>query len=389
MLPLYKKYWRTFFDIGLIALTVFLTMFIFSKLYQLATPVFLSFIIFLLIEPLAKFLHKRGLNKAISSAISILLFVLIILGGILAGGIIVISQISHMQDQLPYYTRVFQWQFTKSLNFLHTSADLLPPNLTEKMNEYFTLITNSASDILINFLKYLFSAFTSFSSFLGNFAIAIILAFFLSTEIETWRRIASDKSPKTIKNAYAFLKNNVFKSIGSYIKAQMILVLICFVILYIGLLILGTGNELTLALLGALLDIIPLVGVSFIMIPWIIYLVIVGNIGLAIGLGVLFIVILITRQLLEPKIAGNSIGVTSAFLMLSFMIISLSLFGVAGLILSPILLILIKELFMQGYLKRWIRLPHEEFEISPFDMDQRAESEIEPIVEVEDNKPII
>ncbi|OAB40752.1 AI-2E family transporter [Paenibacillus antarcticus] len=387
MLPLYKKYWRTFFDIGLIALTVFLTMFIFSKLYQLATPVFLSFIIFLLIEPLAKFLHKRGLNKAISSAISVLVFVLIILGGILAGGIIVISQISQIQDQLPYYTRVFQWQFTQSLNFLHTKADLLPPNLTEKMNEYFTLITNSASDILINFLKYLFSAFTSFSSFLGNFAIAIILAFFLSTEIETWRRIASNKSPKTIKNAYAFLKNNVFKSIGSYIKAQLILVLICFLILYIGLLILGTGNELTLALIGALLDIIPLVGVSFIMIPWIIYLVIVGNIGLAIGLGVLFVVILLTRQLLEPKIAGNSIGVTSAFLMLSFMIISLSLFGVAGLILSPILLILIKELLMQGYIKRWIRLPREEFEVSPFDMDQRPESEVEPIVE--DNKPII
>ncbi len=387
MLPLYKKYWRTFFDIGLIALTVFLTMFIFSKLYQLATPVFLSFIIFLLIEPLAKFLHKRGLNKALSSAISVLLFVLVILGALLVGGIIVISQISQMQDRLPYYTRVFQWQFTQSLDFLHNKADLLPPNLTEKMNEYFTLLTNSASDIIINFLKYLFSAFTSFSSFLANFAIAIILAFFLSIEIETWRRIASDKSPKTFKNAYIFLKNNVFKSIGSYLKAQMIMVIISFVLLYIGLLILGTGNALSLALICALLDILPLVGVPVIFIPWIVYLLIVGNIGLAIGLGVLLIIILITRQLLEPKLAGNSIGVTSAFLMLTFMIISLSLFGVSGLILSPILLILIKELLMQGYLKRWIRLPREEFEVSPFDMGQRTESEDEPIEE--DNKPII
>ncbi|MNR30868.1 hypothetical protein D3C85_1483440 [compost metagenome] len=75
---------------------------------------------------------------------------------------------------------------------------------------------------------------------------------------------------------------------------------------------------------------------------------------------------LIVRQLLEPKITGNSIGVSSAFLMLAFVIFSMSAFGVAGLILSPILLILIKELIQQGYLQRWIYLPQEEFIVSPF-----------------------
>jgi hypothetical protein len=52
--------------------------------------------------------------------------------------------------------------------------------------------------------------------------------------------------------------------------------------------------------------------------------------------------------------------------MLSFVIFSMSAFGVAGLILSPILLILIKELIQQGYLQRWIYLPQEEFIVSPF-----------------------
>lgn len=52
MLPLYKKYWRTFFDIGLIVLTVYLVMFAFSKLYQLAAPVFLSFLYFCLLNRL-------------------------------------------------------------------------------------------------------------------------------------------------------------------------------------------------------------------------------------------------------------------------------------------------------------------------------------------------
>ncbi|MHA0855639.1 AI-2E family transporter [Paenibacillus sp. CMAA1364] len=387
MLPLYKKYWRTIFDIALIVLTVYLIMFVFSKLYQLATPVFLSFIIFLFIEPLAKFLHRKGLNKAVSSAISVLLFVLVILGILLGIGVIVVSQISNLQDNLPEYTMMIQNQFTNSMVFLQSKINLLPQDIVEKVDEYFKLITDFASGLMVNSFKYFISIFSSFSSFMANFGIGIILAFFLSAEIDNWRRSAKEKSPRTIKKSYAFLQQHVFTSIGSYLRAQLMMVLISFVILYIGFLILNTGNSLTLALICAALDILPLVGVPVIFIPWIIYLFIAGNTSLAIGLSVLLIIVLITRQLLEPKISGNSIGVTSAFLMLSFMIISLSLFGIAGLILSPILLILIKELLQQGYLKKWIRLPKEEFEVSPFEMSVPVEPEENSLSD--NNTPII
>ncbi|MGF7045961.1 sporulation integral membrane protein YtvI [Paenibacillus sp. DS2015] len=386
MLPLYKKYWRTFFDIGLIVLTVFLVMYVFSKLYQLAAPVFLSILIFMIIEPFARFLFRRGLPKALASTLSVLLFILIILGILFSAGLIVISQVAQLQENLPHYTMVVQSAFTNVTDFLHNQIDVLPPNITDKMNEYFTLITDIATGWMVTFFAYMIAALSTFSSFMGNFGIAIILAFFLSIEIETWKRIVKEKSPKTFKTAFTFLKTHVFKSIGSYLKAQLIMVLITFVIVYIGLMILNTGNELSLALVSALFDILPLVGVPAILIPWIIYLFIVGNTGLAIGLTILLIVVLIVRQLLEPKIAGNSIGVTSAFLMLSFMIISLSLFGLAGLILSPILLILIKELLMQGYLQSWIRLPLDEFEVSPFDMGQPSSSGSVPTKD--DNEPI-
>jgi predicted PurR-regulated permease PerM len=96
-------------------------------------------------------------------------------------------------------------------------------------------------------------------------------------------------------------------------------------------------------------------------IPWIIYLFVVGSTKLAICLSVLLGIVILVRQIMEPKITGDSLGV-SAFTMLAFMIISLSLFGVAGLILSPVLIILIKALYEQGYLQRWIRRPEEEYE---------------------------
>lgn len=366
MLPLYKKYWRTFFDIGLVLLTVYLVMLLFSKLYQLAAPVFLSFFVFLLIEPLARFLNRKGMAKPFASAISVLLFLVILLGALFGAGLLITTQALHFQDSLPKYTYVIQQHFAETTTYLQHKIDSLPPDLTVKLNGYFTDATNVLSKWLVIFFKYMIGVLGSFSSFMGNFGIAIILAFFLSMEIKDWRRIAHDKMPKTFKTAYAFLQGNVFKAIGSYLKAQLILISITFVIVLAGLFILGSGNELTMALVCAVFDVLPLLGVSTILIPWIIYLFIVGNTSLAIGLLVLLAVVLIIRQLLEPKITGNSIGVSSAFLMLSFVILSTSAFGIAGLILSPILLILLKELIQQGYLQRWIYLPQEEFIVSPF-----------------------
>ncbi|WP_138493832.1 sporulation integral membrane protein YtvI [Paenibacillus pinistramenti] len=366
MLPLYKKYWRTFFDIALIVLTVYLVMFLFSKLYQLAAPVFLSFFVFMLIEPLARFLNRKGMKKAFASAISVILFLVVLLGILFGAGVLVAIQISHLYDNLPAYTEMAQSHFRTTTDYLQNRLDALPSNITDKLNGYFADATNLLTKWAKVMLSYLINTLGSFSSFMANFGVAIILAFFLSMEIKDWRRIAYEKTPKTVKIAYDFLRSHVFRAIGSYLKAQLILMSITFVLVLIGLFILKSGNEITMALICAVFDILPLLGVSTILIPWIIYLLIVGNTSLAIGLIVVLAVVLIVRQLLEPKITGNSIGVSSAYLMLSFAIVSMSLFGVAGLILSPILMILIKELIQQGYLQKWITLPQEEFVVPPF-----------------------
>ncbi|WP_106768440.1 AI-2E family transporter [Paenibacillus faecalis] len=372
MLPLYKKYWRTFFDIAVIVLTVYLVMYAFSKLYQIAAPVFLSFLVFVLIEPMARFFHRRGLPKAFAAAIAVLVFLLIISGVLFGAGAIIISQIMNLQDNIPMYTRILQENFTSVMVYLQDKLDALPPDLMERLNGYFKDITNFAQNAAESFLRYIVGFMGSFTTFIANFGVAIILAFFLSSEIGTWRKVAKEKTPKTLKKAFLFLKEHVFMAIGAYLKAQLKLISITFVLVYIGLLILGTDNAFTLAILSAVFDLLPLLGVPVIFIPWIIYLFIVGNAGLAIGLIILLAVVMLTRQLLEPKITGQSLGVSSAFLMLSFMIISVSIFGVAGLILSPILLILLKELLMQGYLQQWITLPKEEFDVSPFEMNPQA-----------------
>jgi sporulation integral membrane protein YtvI len=358
MLSFYKKYYKTVFDIALIVLTVYIFMLLFSYLYRIATPIFLAFLIFAAIEPLAKLLHRKGLRKSIASGISILLFVLVILGALVGIGVIFTNQIINLSQKLPDYSVTLQEQIAQIADYLHTKWNALPAGVADKSKEYAASITSFGAKLGQSFLIWLVAWLTSFSSFIVNFTIGIILAYFLSTEIETWKQMAHARTPKTFKTAFFFLKENVFIGILGYLKAQFKMVSITFAVILIALLALGVHNAFSIALLAGVFDLLPLLGVSTVFIPWIIYLIIVGQTPLAIELSVLLALVILVRQILEPKITGDTLGV-SAFTMLSAMIISLSVFGVSGLILSPILIILLKALYDQGYLSRWIRLPED------------------------------
>lgn len=382
MLPFYKKYWRTAFDIALIALTVYLIMYSFSYLYRIATPIFFSFLIYLCIEPLARRLNKLGMKKSIASGISVLLFTLVILAAFSGAAYLLTKQGTELVGNFPKYQEMLATQIANITEEVQRRFGTLPADL-ELVQRSKDLIEGASATlakfgqtVLLNIIGYV----SSFSTFIFNFVVGIILAYFLSIEITTWKKTAEDKTPNTFKNAFFFLRNNVFKGIALYIKAQAKMISITFIVILIALVLLGVENAFVIAVVSAIFDILPLLGVGTIFIPWIIYLIIVGKITLAIWLSALFLVVVLARQILEPKITGDSLGV-SAFTMLAFMIVSLSLFGVSGVILSPILMILIKALYDQGYFHRWIHAPLGEFDNPP------AESYVESLSKrEEDNK---
>lgn len=363
MLSFYKRYWRTAFDIGLIVLTVYLIMYAFSSFYRIATPLFFALVIFMCIEPLAKRLNKWGIKKSIASGISIMVFTLIILGAFAGAAIIIMKQGTALANNFPMYQKVLLEQIGNLMGTLENQLDRLPANidLAQSVKEFIEYVSSRIGGFAQGFLLGLVGYVSSFSTFIFNLVVGIILAYFLSIEIKMWQKTASEKTPKTFKKAFVFLRENVFKGIASYIKAQAKMISVTFIVILIALIALGVENAFVISLVAAIFDVLPLLGVSTLFIPWIIYLFIVGQTTLAIWLTVLLLVVILTRQILEPKITGDSLGV-SAFTMLAVMILSLSLFGIAGVILSPILVILIKSLNDQGYFKQWIRKPIDEYD---------------------------
>ena len=115
----------------------------------------------------------------------------------------------------------------------------------------------------------------------------------------------------------------------------------------VGLLIIGVKNAFGIAILIALFDILPVVGSGIVLLPWAIFTLFAGNLPTGIGLLVLYIVVIVVRQIMEPKIVGDRVGLHPLVTLLS-MVLGTYLFGGIGLLGLPITVALLHALNKQG-----------------------------------------
>lgn len=127
-----------------------------------------------------------------------------------------------------------------------------------------------------------------------------------------------------------------------YFKARVIIMLIVFGILSLGFLIIGTPVPYLLAFIIALLDIIPLLGAGIVMVPWGVISYIWGNKEIGVGVLVLYVVLTISKQFIEPKVLGNQIGIRPIYTFIATIAGSL-IFGPLGLVLGPILAVIVNS----------------------------------------------
>jgi len=118
---------------------------------------------------------------------------------------------------------------------------------------------------------------------------------------------------------------------------------VTFIELAVGLSLLSVDRAITIAALIAVIDILPVLGTGGVVVPWIIVELIKGNIPFAVGLVVLYLVIIIVRNILEPKLVGNQIGL-HPLVMLMCMYVGLKIFGIIGIFVLPVAVVILNHL---------------------------------------------
>ncbi len=344
------RYWTSV--LRRIAYVVFLLIFtlISFKLAVFYMPFLIAFILALIIEPLIKKIMNRFKITRRASAIIIFLIVAIIILGILTWAIITIfSEASNLLGGLNEYFDKIGALFNDFSNNFDFDKIHLSNEIKTVIQNSTTTILDTASNWLKNFLNGLVNMVTSLPAIAIYFGITVIALYFISVDRIYILDQMEHHLPKSwVKKMSIHLKDLV-ESLGSYLKAQAILILVSFVISLVGLYILkiigfNISYPLLMAIFIGFVDALPILGSGTVMIPWAIISGINGDFNLGLSILLLLILMSVVRQILEPKLVSKHIGVHPIFTLIA-MYTGFKFNGVFGLILGPIILIILKNIF--------------------------------------------
>lgn len=309
-------------------------------MFTVGAPFLLALILAISLEPFNRLLIKSlRLNRTAAATITCTLFLLLLMLLAYLIGAQVFAQLVEYWSKAPEYFEGANQFLQNTILQAQGMLNGIQPGLADSL----TAIMSNISSYLQSFVNTLSSSFLSFAKTLPNLfvtAIVFCVALFLfSLSLDTMRASVlsffDETSQSQVNEVLGSLKNSIF----GFLRAQLILSMFTYVITLLGLLVLGVNYPLAIALLVMVVDILPILGVGSVLIPWAIYLLIVGDLSTGIGLMIMFILITVIRRVLEPKVIGDAVGIGALPALIS-MYIGFKLVGVIGFFIGPMIIIL-------------------------------------------------
>lgn len=245
-----------------------------------------------------------------------------------------------MNKIIPLYQRL--------TSFIHTLNEAQQHAITDQIKQLIRQITTSGTALLSNMLLKIPAFLTMIPYSISMFIFTMIATFLITNDWHSLKILSQKAIPKHLKYTSRNLLTHFGKAVTGFFKAQFILISISAFITIIGLLFLKVDHALTIGLLIALVDLLPLLGTGIVFVPWIGYLFLTANYPLTIGLTILYMIIIISRQVLEPKVIAVNIGLHPLAALL-ILFISLQFWGLIGIIIAPFLLILTHACYKSGF----------------------------------------
>jgi sporulation integral membrane protein YtvI len=348
-----KSHWKKITNLSLFIVALFIFFYILKLSFTYAEPIYFAMLFYAIYRPCIKFLNKKGLSYKISTSISIIFITVLILGLFTSIGTLLFFQSENVIHNSPQWISWAENSIENNLTHIKIQFHQIPDNITENVKEQLSKVTGKIGEWIYTGTSTIFSNVSLISKIFLHILEGYILSIFLAFEMPILKKFFSNNLPSEIKIFSLSVFGDAVKGLGGYIKAQLVLIMCTFILVWIGLLILGVNNALLLSFISGILDLIPLLGVASFFVPWIVYLFVIGQTVTAIKLIVLWLIVICFRQVMEPRLTGNSIGI-SPFIMLAGMIVSVSILGFIGIILAPVILLIIKSLWEKGYFSLWL-----------------------------------
>lgn len=341
-----KKYVRILLNIIIPLVGLYLICIWGPKLLRFFMPFVIGWVIALIANPLVRFLERKLKIVRKHSSVMIVVSVLILIVGALY--LLVaktfVELFGFLKDLPAIYEKTLLDVMATFQKFEH-AFDFLPPNIqaslsqfTENIGTYMgSLIQTIASptmEIAGNVAKGIPNAMV-------NMIVTILSAYFFIAQQDKLVGSMKKLAPDFVLQYMSFLRKDVRGLIGGYFLAQFRIMFVVGIILAVGFYVLGVEYGLVLALLIAFLDFLPVFGTGTVLLPWAVIKLFSGTYAYAVGLILLYITTQVVRQIIQPKIVGDSMGLPP-LMTLFLLYIGFKVRGIAGMIFAvPIGLVFI------------------------------------------------
>lgn len=337
----------------------------FKYCFVIAAPFLLSFFFAVILQRPLGWLDKKTKNKMHSfwSIVLVLLCVAIILGPVISviaalfreiGNFI--SFLGEQLNDLPTFLVTLQNEILKAIKFL---PDSIYTSVSENITQFFGNLINdfdvsklginmsSITSGLLNGISGVYSVVKNIPSILISVVIGVIAWILFTKDYKKVVKFIKLQLPDKHKNLLSETKKIFSSTILKMCRAYGLIMFITFCENFLGLTILNligvmkNSYVFVIAICIAVFDILPVAGSGGILIPWSLIALVTGNVGQCVGLLILYAVITVIRQYIEPKIVGDSLGV-NPLVTLAGLYFGLKLFGFMGMFIVPICVMTLK-----------------------------------------------
>lgn len=347
-----RKYSKALVNLAVAAVILLALIFVLPKAVVFFSPFVAGWIIALIAGPLVRFFEEKiKLKRKIGSAFVIVAVIALVVLLIYLIGVQLASQLTGLVGALPQMWAGMEADLEDIGSRLDVLLSKIPGDTQVRLGDLTDLIEGYIGDFFEKMGSPTIAAAGNLAKSLPSIFIGVIMAllssYFFVAERQQLNEWFREHMPESVLSRYRMIRHSLMRSVGGYLKAQLKIEVWMYLLLLVGLGILGVNYFGLIALVIAFLDFLPFLGTGTVLIPWAVIRFLTADYKVTIGLLVIWGVGQLARQLIQPKIVGDSIGVPP-LPTLFLLYIGYKVGGVAGMILAVPLGLLIFSMYQEG-----------------------------------------
>lgn len=308
-----RPYWKVIVSLAFSLVTTVFFIVAGVKFLWFFMPFVIGWVIAFIVNPLVCWLEKRlKIVKKLGSALIIIAVLAAVVGLLYLGTSKIVQEIGSLINNFPEIYKEFEIGFQEIGNSLQGFFELLPEGMQRSWTAVLSNLNSRVGELIGKISEPTVTAAGNIAkripSILVSTIVMIVSAYFFIAQRDEVISWSKKITPKPVQERMTMITDNLKFAVGGYFKAQLKIMVVVGFILLIGFGIMKIHYAALLAILIALLDFLPFFGTGTALLPWAVYKLLAGNYKTAIMILALYGITQLVRQLIQPKLVGDGVG---------------------------------------------------------------------------------